>query len=146
MQVGSRAKCAISALIDIEANGRGRAVPLSDIAVRLGVSLSYLEQLFAVLRRASIVDSARGPGGGYRLSKPAGTISISEIVSAFEQNQPDKDNSVNDPGDALWVALAANTRRFLDGVSLADARNGAAGDVAADTVENDTLSGEREIA
>jgi len=81
MKLSTKGRYAVMAMADLAANGReGRAVPLVEIAERQEISLSYLEQLFAKLRRSSLVKSVRGPGGGYRLSRPAQDMRSSDIV------------------------------------------------------------------
>ncbi|MEZ5939234.1 MAG: Rrf2 family transcriptional regulator [Hyphomonadaceae bacterium] len=118
MLVGSKSRYALSAVVDVAMNGSERAVPLSDVAKRRSVSLSYLEQLFALLRRKGVVVSARGPGGGYRLSRPASEIAVLEIVEAVEDHASGQEQ----PGDggAFWTRLDAHVRDFLANVTIAD--------------------------
>src|SRR4051812_28431771 len=89
MQISTRGRCAVMAMVDLAsregAHLRISPVCLADIAGRQQLSLSYLEQLFSKLRRAGLVSSARGPGGGYRLARPAEAIAIADIVVAVDE-------------------------------------------------------------
>jgi Rrf2 family iron-sulfur cluster assembly transcriptional regulator len=71
IKVGAKGKHAVMAVVDVARNSGSNSVPLFEVANRLGISLSYLENCFALLRRSGLVASIRGPGGGYRLGKPA---------------------------------------------------------------------------
>lgn len=85
MKLTSKGRYAVTAMIDIALNQQHGPITLSLISERQGISLSYLEQLFAKLKKADLVASARGPGGGYRLSRPASEISISQIIHAVDE-------------------------------------------------------------
>ncbi|WP_178862994.1 Fe-S cluster assembly transcription factor [Thiomicrorhabdus cannonii] len=85
MKLTSKGRYAVTAMIDIALNQQHGPITLSLISERQGISLSYLEQLFAKLKKADLVASARGPGGGYRLSRPADEISISAIIHAVDE-------------------------------------------------------------
>ncbi|MEI6282579.1 MAG: Rrf2 family transcriptional regulator, partial [Alphaproteobacteria bacterium] len=88
MQLGTKGRYAVMAMTDLagrQGDAAGRAVALADIAARQEISLSYLEQLFARLRRRGLVISARGPGGGYRLAKAADETLISDIIFAVDE-------------------------------------------------------------
>ena len=87
MRLSTKGRYAVMAMADLAKNGRGeggeiRAVSLAEIAARQEISLSYLEQLFARLRKSELVKSVRGPGGGYRLAKAAHETVVAEIVLA----------------------------------------------------------------
>ena len=106
---------------------------LSEIAQAQQLSLAYLEQLFGPLRRAGLVASARGPGGGYRLARPAAEISISEIILAVEEPIRATRCEQGEPGciagrrcltHDLWAELGDQIRLFLEGVTLADVVEG----------------------
>jgi len=132
MRLTSKGRYAVMAMADLAANGGGvRAVPLQEVAQRQDISLSYLEQLFARLRRAGLVSGVRGPGGGYRLSRPASAILASDIISAV--NEPIKATRCRDgslkscQGKAgrciahdLWDELGRQISVFLSGVTLED--------------------------
>jgi Rrf2 family iron-sulfur cluster assembly transcriptional regulator len=85
MKLSTKGRYAVMAMADIALNAAGKPVPLADVANRQAISQEYLEQLFAKLRRARLVESARGPGGGYRLSREPDEIRIAEIVQAVDE-------------------------------------------------------------
>ncbi len=132
MRLTSKGRYAVMAMADLVLNGgAARTAPLSDIAVRQEISLSYLEQLFAGLRRAGLVEGVRGPGGGYRLARPAGEIAVSDIIAAV--NEPIKSRFCEDGSPtscqgregrciahALWAELDHRIYDFLVSVSLED--------------------------
>lgn len=139
MRVGSKGRYAVIALLDVAQNSSSRPVALAEVAERQQISLSYLEQLFAMLRRAGLVVSARGPGGGYRLQRSAEEITIGEIFRAVEDagnadKGPNEQGRANDQGRdwvgdghptaALWSALDEHIREFLEGVTVADVMAG----------------------
>ncbi len=127
MRVGSKGRYAVIALIDVARHSDGGPVALAEVAERQKISLSYLEQLFSMLRRSGLVVSSRGPGGGYRLQRPAGDISIGEVFRAVEETGNGHDREW--PGmtgvtAGLWSALDDHIREFLEGVTVADVMAG----------------------
>jgi Rrf2 family iron-sulfur cluster assembly transcriptional regulator len=134
MHLTTKARYAVTALLDLALHGGEVVEPLqspvslADISRRQGISLSYLEQLFARLRRRGLVVSSRGPGGGYRLSQPAGEISIAAVADAMEENVDAtrcQGKSNCQQGETclthhLWMDLNTHIHTFLDGVTLAD--------------------------
>jgi len=84
MRLTTKGRFAVTAMIDLALNAQNNAVKLNSISERQHISLSYLEQLFSKLRRAGLVESIRGPGGGYILGRDAGEINIAEIIAAAE--------------------------------------------------------------
>lgn len=132
MRLTSKGRYAVMAIADLAKHAQGeRAVPLQDIAQRQEISLSYLEQLFARLRRAGLVEGVRGPGGGYRLARPARDILAAEIVIAV--NEPIKATRCKSGGTLgctgkterciaheLWEGLSAQIFAFLSRVTLED--------------------------
>ncbi|MCL7721643.1 Rrf2 family transcriptional regulator [Actinobacillus pleuropneumoniae] len=86
MKLTSRGHYAVTAILDIALHGKSLPVSLADISERQAISLSYLEQLFAQLRREGIVHSVRGPGGGYQLGKQPEEISVGMIIAAVNEN------------------------------------------------------------
>lgn len=127
MRLNTKSRFAVIALVDVVIHGADGAVALPGISQRLGISLSYLEQIFATLRRCGIVGSVRGPGGGYRLRRPADALSVAEIVLAFDKPWA----AVRDTDDAhgsevgwvtedLWLALHRTLIDHLRTVSLRD--------------------------
>lgn len=128
MRVGSKGRYAVIALLDVAANSSARPVALAEVAERQEISLSYLEQLFAMLRRAGLVASSRGPGGGYKLQRPADDITVGEVFRAVEETgNADHGRDWMGGGHVsagLWIALDAHIREFLGGVTLADVIGG----------------------
>ena len=86
MKLSTKGRYAVTAMMDLAINDREGPVTLSDISGWQGISLSYLEQLFSKLRKARLVEGVRGPGGGYRLGKPADKISIAKIILAVDES------------------------------------------------------------
>ena len=86
MKLTTKGRYAVTAMLDLALHAQENPVPLADISQRQGISLSYLEQLFAKLRKKGLVDSARGPGGGYRLSRAAGEIPVAEVITAIHEH------------------------------------------------------------
>jgi len=126
MKLTSKGRYAVTAMIDIALNQGKGPITLSLVSERQGISLSYLEQLFAKLKRADLVSSARGPGGGYRLSRNAGEITVSEIIHAVDElvdarKCVGKSNCHN--GDEclsheLWSDLSDLIDTFLKSITL----------------------------
>lgn len=120
MRLSTKSRFAVQALIDLALRERSGPVALAQIATRQGVSLSYLEQLFSRLRRAGLVESTRGPGGGYTLGRRPQEISVAEIVHAVE----DEPMEAADEGTRmqltrdLWAELDAVMLRHLTTVPL----------------------------
>lgn len=148
MQLSTRGRYAVMAMVDLASRGDcgGRPVPLAEIAGAQLLSLAYLEQLFGHLRRAGLVCSTRGPGGGYRLARAPAEICIAEIICAVDEKlcatrcHDGVGCLVHADGLAttclthdLWAALGQQMQQFLSGVSLADVLEGrlAAADAAA---------------
>jgi Rrf2 family iron-sulfur cluster assembly transcriptional regulator len=123
MRLTTRGRFAITALIDLSLREQGVPVPLVDLALRHQMSVSYLEQVFAKLRQAGIVESTRGPGGGYTLGARGDQISVAEIVEAIEDGVPDPEGAL-DRGTAydftadLWKNLHGALVEHMKSVSL----------------------------
>jgi Rrf2 family transcriptional regulator, iron-sulfur cluster assembly transcription factor len=132
VKLNTRGRYAVMAMADLAGHMEGaRPVPLADISLRQGISLSYLEQLFAKLRRGGLVASARGPGGGYRLARPASETRIADIILAVDE--PIRATRCRD-GSALgclgksgrclthdlWEELGRQIEVFLESVTLGD--------------------------
>lgn len=126
MKLTSKGRYAVTAMIDIALNQEKGAITLSLISERQAISLSYLEQLFSKLKKAGLVSSARGPGGGYRLSRAASEISISEIISAVDESVDPrkcegKENclgGVRCLSHELWSDLSEMIDSFLKEITL----------------------------
>jgi Rrf2 family iron-sulfur cluster assembly transcriptional regulator len=137
MRLSSKGRYAVMAMADLarhSADPGVRAVALADIARRQDLSLPYLEQLFTRLRREGLVVSHRGPGGGYRLSRPAGELAVAQIVTAVDEpieavRCTSKATGCMPGGERclthdLWEALGDQIQTFLSGVSLDDVVHG----------------------
>lgn len=126
MKLTSKGRYAVTAMLDIALNQAHGPITLAMISERQEISLSYLEQIFAKLKKADLVLSARGPGGGYRLSKPATEINVSEIVTAMNEKlearkcggKGDCKNGEQCLSHDLWTDLSEMIDQFLTGVSL----------------------------
>src|SRR5699024_7392888 len=86
MRLTTKGRYAVTAMLDLALHYQQGPIALADISRRQGISLSYLEQLFARLRKKGLVDSTRGPGGGYRLSREAREISMIDVISAVDES------------------------------------------------------------
>jgi Rrf2 family transcriptional regulator, iron-sulfur cluster assembly transcription factor len=121
MRLSTRGRFAITAMIDLALRERGYPVPLSDLALRHGISLSYLEQVFAKLRQHSLVQSTRGPGGGYALGFRGDAITVADIIGAIEEvGEPGsgrKSHGVLDT-QALWDALNSAIFEHMKTITL----------------------------
>lgn len=134
MELNTRGRYAVTAMADLAKYGAADAVPLSAIAERQQISLAYLEQLFAKMRRAGLVESARGRSGGYRLARPAAGISVAEVLRAVEEgirmtrcggdDAPPCMSGQRCLTHGLWDALGDQISAFLDGVTLQEVIDG----------------------
>lgn len=131
MKLTAKGRYAVIALADLADLKSDRPVTLSEIATRQEISLSYLEQLFAKLRRSGVVKGVRGPGGGYSLAKPAHQTSIAEIVMAVDENiettacrTVDGKKCGTKTGKCLahdlWHELGQHIYMFLSSITLED--------------------------
>lgn len=132
LETTSRGKHALTAMVDLTKMQADRPVPLSDIAARRQISLSYLEQMFAGLRRHGLVKSHRGPGGGYKLGMAPNEITVAAIIRAAEDSPSAQRNrngmraqrSVECSSAQLWQSLNGLVYALLDQVSLGDVVEG----------------------
>ncbi len=128
MRLTTKGRYAVTAMLDLAYHSEKRPVTLTDIAKRQHISLSYLEQLFARLRRAGMVEGVRGPGGGYQLSRDASQINIAEIIIAVDEAIDStrcggKANCQNNQPcltHDLWLGLSEQIRDYLASISLQD--------------------------
>lgn len=128
MELTTRGRYAVMAMADIALHAKEGPVALSNVADRQHLSLAYLEQLIARLRRAGLVESARGRSGGYRLGRPAGEIRIADILVAVEEatRMTRCSSGHGCLGESrcvthnLWDALGLHIGQFLDRVTLGD--------------------------
>lgn len=128
MRLTTKGRYAVTAVLDLALHQDKGPVSLSAISERQCISLSYLEQLFAKLRRNNIVNSVRGPGGGYKLAGAVDEISVSDIILAVDESCKvvDCSDSEGCHGDYqclthdLWQELSNEIRSFLDGITLSE--------------------------
>lgn len=132
MRLSTKGRYAVMAMADLASHeGAAKAVPLAEIARRQEISLSYLEQLFAKLRRQNLVRSVRGPGGGYRLAGPASEVRVADIIAAVDEpiratrclpgtHKGCMTASVRCVTHDLWEELGQQIHVFLSSISLAD--------------------------
>lgn len=128
MRLTTKGRYAVTAMLDLAFHSQTKPVTLTEIATRQTISLSYLEQLFARLRRAGIVQGVRGPGGGYQVSRDLNDVNIASIIQAV--NEPI--DSTKCGGEAncqyetvclthdLWVGLSEHIQAYLSKITLAD--------------------------
>lgn len=126
MRLTTKGRYAVTAMLDLALHHDSGPTSLADISSRQGISLSYLEQLFAKLRKQSLVKSVRGPGGGYLLARDAGSICVAELVDAV--NESIDATKCGGEGDCqggeiclthhLWQDLSAQIHSFLSQITL----------------------------
>jgi Rrf2 family iron-sulfur cluster assembly transcriptional regulator len=134
MQLSTKGRYAVMAMTDLAGRGGERAVPVAEIAARQQISQAYLEQIFSRLRRRGIVTSHRGPGGGYRLARPAAETTVADVVIAVDEPL----RAIRCAGGTtgcmrdgarclthdLWEETGRQLRTYLASVSLADVASG----------------------
>jgi Rrf2 family iron-sulfur cluster assembly transcriptional regulator len=133
VKISARGRYAVRGMLDVALNSRNFPTPLADISLRQGITVSNLEQLFSKLRRAGLVRSVRGPGGGYFLAKSPPQITIADILRAVEeplapeaktttcQQEPSTGQRIDDLLiNVLWSRLTDQIRQILESVTLAD--------------------------
>jgi Rrf2 family iron-sulfur cluster assembly transcriptional regulator len=126
MRLTTKGRYAVTAMLDLALHYGKGPITLADISQRQGISLSYLEQLFSKLRKQGLVDSTRGPGGGYRLSRESNDIAVADVITAVDEKvettrcgglsncQDDEQCLTHD----LWTELSTQIHEFLMGISL----------------------------
>ena len=129
MKLTSKGRYAVTAMLDVALHTNVGAVPLADISERQEISLSYLEQLFARLRKNGLVSSVRGPGGGYLLGRDSSKISVGDVISAVDESV-DATRCHGATGGCqsgmrclthtLWSDLSTRIEDFLNGITLAE--------------------------
>jgi Rrf2 family protein len=133
VKISARGRYAVRGMLDVALNSRNFPTPLADISLRQGITISNLEQLFSKLRRAGLVRSVRGPGGGYFLAKAPQCITIADVLRAVEEPlAPDPKTAIceQDPTTGqriddllitvLWSRLTDQIRQILESVTLLD--------------------------
>jgi len=128
MRLSTKSRFAVTAMIDIALQGNAGPISLADIGLRHKISVSYLEQLFSKLRQNRLVESTRGPGGGYSLSRASESISVADIIAAVEAHSDASDREQTSPArqevsgewmtQELWAALNAKMVEHMQSISL----------------------------
>ena len=126
MKLSTKARHAITAMMDLALNDNVRPVTLAEISQCQGISLSYLEQLFAKLRKSGLVVGVRGPGGGYKLSRSPNEISVAQIITAIDEYRPrhmqehSSEHSLEKKyvTQVLWDQLSDKIYGFLNSITL----------------------------
>lgn len=126
MRLTTKGRYAVTAMLDLALHYKNGPITLAAISKRQGISLSYLEQLFSRLRKNELVDSTRGPGGGYRLSRDSHEIAVADVITAVDEKieatrcgglancQDDEECLTHE----LWTELSSQIHGFLMGISL----------------------------
>lgn len=128
MKLTSKGRYAVTAMLDVAIHAADGPVSLADISERQGISLSYLEQLFSRLRKHGLVNSIRGPGGGYRLGKCSAQIFVADVISAVDESinatkcggKGDCQSGSQCLTHSLWTDLSLRIEEFLQGISLSE--------------------------
>jgi Rrf2 family transcriptional regulator, iron-sulfur cluster assembly transcription factor len=128
MRLTTKGRFAVTAMIDLALRGEDGPVALASVSERQQISLSYLEQLFGKLRRHKLVDSVRGPGGGYCIARPLAQVSVADIIRAVDEQLDatqcgGRENCIDEHRcmtHDLWSTLNNKMFDFLSGVSLAE--------------------------
>jgi len=126
MRLTTKGRYAVTAMLDLALHYDKGPITLADISQRQGISLSYLEQLFSKLRKNELVDSTRGPGGGYRLSRNADDIAVAQVISAVDEKvESTRCGGMGNCQDdhqclthELWTELSDQIHGFLMSISL----------------------------
>jgi Rrf2 family iron-sulfur cluster assembly transcriptional regulator len=126
MRLSTKSRFAVTAMIDIALRDHAGPVSLADIGARHQISLSYLEQLFSKLRQSGLVESTRGPGGGYSLGRNSQAISVADIIAAVETGaeRPVRGEKTAQSSDSegvaqeLWAALSERMVEHMQSISL----------------------------
>jgi Rrf2 family protein len=133
MRISAKADYAVRAAVELAAADGEKPVKAERIAVAQEIPLNFLENILGELRHAGIVRSHRGADGGFRLAKPAGEVTIADIIRAVEgplasvRGGPPEETSYPGASEALprvWIAVRANLRRVVEHVTLADVASG----------------------
>jgi Rrf2 family transcriptional regulator, iron-sulfur cluster assembly transcription factor len=135
MQLSTKGRYAVMAMVDLAGHSNGSSIPLIAISERQQISIAYLEQLFMKLRRAGLVHAARGPKGGYQLARPASEITVAEVMAAADESVRMNRCSLEGTDwclgtercatHDLWRALGDHISAFLEAVTLQHVLDGA---------------------
>ncbi|MEA1890424.1 MAG: Rrf2 family transcriptional regulator [Pseudomonadota bacterium] len=126
MRLSSKGQIAISGMMFLAINGKGRAMTAAQIATDQDISVSYIEQLFANLRESELIEGVRGPGGGYRLALDPADISVADIVTSVDDRTytmretviPHYGDNVRYLSQMMWSSLSRSIYQFLHNISL----------------------------
>jgi Rrf2 family iron-sulfur cluster assembly transcriptional regulator len=133
MMLTTKSRYAVMAVIEVAANTTGLPMKLAVISANQDIPLNYLEQIFLKLKKADLVKSVKGPGGGYQLNITSDQITIENIIDAVDENlkmtrcSRDKNcrkNGINCQTHDLWKGLSKSIRGYFAGISIADVMNG----------------------
>ena len=133
MMLTTKSRYAVMAVIEVAANTTGLPMKLADISTNQDIPLNYLEQIFLKLKKADLVKSVKGPGGGYQLNITSDQITIENIIDAVDENlkmtrcSRDKNcrkNGINCQTHDLWKGLGKRIRSYFASISIADVMNG----------------------
>jgi Rrf2 family iron-sulfur cluster assembly transcriptional regulator len=127
MRLTTKGRYAVTAMLDLALHAEQGPITLADISQRQGISLSYLEQLFSKLRKQGLVESTRGPGGGYRLGRPAAEIAVANVIAAVDESVDATRCGGMENCQAeqrcltheLWCELSQQIYDFLSNINLA---------------------------
>jgi len=119
MKIPSKSRYAVSAMMDLALHQDIRPLTIAEIAEKQKISLSYLEQLFAVLRRAKLVRGTRGPGGGYRLAQDADNITVAQIIRVVDSSSLSTEEENYLPF-LLWEDLSGRIYAYLETITIAN--------------------------
>ncbi|WP_342220990.1 Fe-S cluster assembly transcriptional regulator IscR [Candidatus Fukatsuia endosymbiont of Tuberolachnus salignus] len=147
MRLTSKGRYAVTAMLDVALHSQDGSVRLADISERQGISLSYLEQLFAKLRKHDLVTSVRGTGGGYKLGQEAAQIAVGAIINAVDESIDATRCQGKEPCQAgerclthtLWCDLSKRISSFLNNITLAELVDNKDVLAVADRQDNDIL-------
>jgi len=128
MRLSTKSRYAVTSLLDMVMHSDQGPVSLADISVRQGISLSYLEQLFAKMRRNKLVISTRGPGGGYNLENSPEDVCIADVINAVDEEMSVTNKDIMNGStdfepcltEQLWEELSEQIQNYLTTISLAD--------------------------
>ena len=122
MRLSTKGRFAVTAMIDVALRESQGPVALAAISTRHQISLSYLEQLFSKLRQQGLVESTRGPGGGYSLSRDARSISVADVICAVDTANANADDSMDEAGcwmtEELWHQLNTKMMEHMQSINL----------------------------
>ncbi|MFI6929510.1 RrF2 family transcriptional regulator [Streptomyces sp. NPDC050287] len=133
MRISARADYAVRAVLELAVRQHDGPVKAEAVAAVQDIPHKFLEGILGDLRRAGVVDSRRGGGGGYRLARPATEITVADVIRAVDgpivSVRGERPTGLEYTGSAqpllpLWIALRANVRRILEGVTIADIATG----------------------